>query len=183
MLIPEAPIWGNNLSRYNPQYTPQTYHDLGRACRNHPCVARYSLTNEVREPRSERKEKWPWRAAIDDMREVEAYFANPQTAMDSIAAGHFTTELVFTVDVGPAPHRLSLYHLDYDNKSRKQSVTIADAVTGKVLDQREIGGFAQGIYQSWQVQGLVRVSIVRKAGDNAMISGIFLDPVEKAGQK
>ena len=48
MLVPEAPIWGNNLSRYNPAYTPQTYHDMGRACRNHPCVARYSLSNEVR---------------------------------------------------------------------------------------------------------------------------------------
>lgn len=51
MIEAEAPIWGNGLSRYNPQYTPQTYHDLGIACRNHPCIARYSLTNEVRENR------------------------------------------------------------------------------------------------------------------------------------
>ena len=71
MLIPKAPIWGNHLSRYNPAYTPQTYHDMGRACRNHPCVARYSLTNEVREPRSKMKNTWPWRAAIDDMRAVD----------------------------------------------------------------------------------------------------------------
>lgn len=70
MLVPEAPIWGNNLSRYNPQYTPQTYHDLGRACRNHPCVARYSLTNEVRD-RNPKGDRWPWRAAIDDMRDVD----------------------------------------------------------------------------------------------------------------
>ncbi len=65
LLIPEAPIWGNHLSRYNPQFTPQTYHDMGRACRNHPCIARYSLTNEVRD--------WPsnWPLAIDDMREVD----------------------------------------------------------------------------------------------------------------
>ena len=65
MLVPEAPIWGNGLSRYSEKYTPQTYHDIGRACRNHPCVARYSLTNEVRD--------WPgrWPSAIDDMREVD----------------------------------------------------------------------------------------------------------------
>lgn len=68
LLIPEAPVWGNGLSRYNPLYTPQTYFDLGRACRNHPSVARYSLTNEVREVRDE---QWPWRAAIDDLREVD----------------------------------------------------------------------------------------------------------------
>ena len=68
MLIPEAPIWGNGLSRFNPQYTPQTYMDMGRHCRNHPCVARYSLSNEVREKRDE---NWPWRAAIDAMLTVD----------------------------------------------------------------------------------------------------------------
>jgi hypothetical protein len=65
MVIPEAPIWGNSLSRYDPQYTPHTYHDLGRACRNHPSIARYSLANEVREDMN------VWRPAIDDMREVD----------------------------------------------------------------------------------------------------------------
>lgn len=68
LLVPEAPIWGNGLSRYSSKYTPQTYHDLGRACRNHPSVARYSLANEVREKLDE---NWPWRAAIDDIREVD----------------------------------------------------------------------------------------------------------------
>lgn len=68
LLIPEAPIWGNGLSRYSPTYTPQTFFDMGRACRNHPSVARYSLTNEVREKRDE---QWPWRAAIDHIREVD----------------------------------------------------------------------------------------------------------------
>lgn len=71
MLIPEAPIWGNGLSRYNPAYTPQTYHDMGRACRNHPCIARYSLSNEVREPRGEMQDRWPWRPAIDDIRKAD----------------------------------------------------------------------------------------------------------------
>jgi hypothetical protein len=65
LIIPEAPIWGNTLSRYNPQYTPQTYQDMGRACRNHPSIARYSLANEVRDNMEE------WRPAIDDMREVD----------------------------------------------------------------------------------------------------------------
>ena len=71
MLIPEAPIWGNSFSRYNPAYTPQSYHDLARHCRNHPCVARYSLANEVREPREKMKDAWPWRNAIDDIRTVD----------------------------------------------------------------------------------------------------------------
>lgn len=68
LLVPEAPIWGNGLSRYCSKYTPLTYHDLGRACRNHPSVARYSLANEVREKLGE---NWSWRAGIDDMREMD----------------------------------------------------------------------------------------------------------------
>ena len=68
MLVAEAPVWGNDLSRYHPAYGPTTYQDLGRLCRNHPSLARYSLTNEVREPRGD---AWSWRAAIDDLREVD----------------------------------------------------------------------------------------------------------------
>ena len=68
MLIPEAPIWGNGLSRFQPDATPQTVRDMGLQCRNHPCVARYSLTNEVAGPRDD---KWPWRALIDAMLEVD----------------------------------------------------------------------------------------------------------------
>ncbi len=71
MIVPEAPIWGNGFSHYNPEFTPQTYHDMGLACRNHPSVARYSLTNEVREPKNDPMKPWPWRPAIDDMREVD----------------------------------------------------------------------------------------------------------------
>lgn len=65
LVIPEAPIWGNGLSRYSAEYSPQTYHDMGRACRNHPSIARYSLTNEVRDNMD------LWRPAVDDMREVD----------------------------------------------------------------------------------------------------------------
>lgn len=48
MLIPEAPIWGNNLCKYHSVYTPQTIKAMIKFCRNHPSVVRYSLTNEVR---------------------------------------------------------------------------------------------------------------------------------------
>jgi len=68
MLIPEAPIWGNGLSRFNPDATPQSVRDMGRHCRNHPSVARYSLTNEVSDNRDEH---WPWRMLIDAMLEVD----------------------------------------------------------------------------------------------------------------
>jgi hypothetical protein len=119
-----------------------------------------------------------YQGATDDPRAL-AYFANPPTGKDRIAAGRYAGNLVFTLDAGSAPHRLSIYHLDYDRKSRKQSVEMADAVTGQILDQRETGGFDGGIYQSWRVVGTVRVTIRPMGGSNATISGVFLDPVEK----
>jgi Glycosyl hydrolases family 2, TIM barrel domain len=62
MLIPETPIWGNGVTRFHTEYTPQCVREMLLACRNHPSVARYSLANE---PREKRDESWPWRALID----------------------------------------------------------------------------------------------------------------------
>jgi hypothetical protein len=50
MLIPEAVTFGNNTCRYNDIYHPQTVREMGLLCRNHPCVIRYSLGNEIRDP-------------------------------------------------------------------------------------------------------------------------------------
>lgn len=121
---------------------------------------------------------WMYDAATNDRRAL-AYFANPPTGKDRIAACRYAGELVFDLDVGMAPRRLSIYHLDYDKQSRRQQITITDALTGTQLDQREITDFAGGRYQSWQVQGRIRVTISRITGDNAVISGLFLDPPDK----
>lgn len=118
---------------------------------------------------------WTYAAATGDPRAL-AYFANPPTGKDRIAAGRYASELVFDLDVGQSPRRLSLYHLDYDKKYRRQQITITDALTGAKLDQREISNFASGRYQSWQIQGKIRVAISKITGDNATISGIFLAP-------
>lgn len=121
---------------------------------------------------------WTYAAATDDQRAL-AYFANPPTGKDRIAAGRYADELVFDLDVGPTPRRMSIYHLDYDKKSRCQRITITDAITGAKLDEREIDNFADGRYQSWQIQGNVRVTIHKITGANATVAGIFLDPAEK----
>ena len=121
---------------------------------------------------------WMYDRATDEKRAL-AYFANPPTGKDRVAAGRYASELVFDLDAGPAPRRLSLYHLDYDRKARRQAVEIADAITGSVLDRREIGDFTEGRYQRWRVQGDIRVTIRRITGDNATIAGVFLDPLEK----
>ena len=68
LLVPEVPIWGNGLSQWDPVNHPQAVQEMGSLCRNHPSVARYSLTNEVSDRLSP---SWPWRALIDAMIDVD----------------------------------------------------------------------------------------------------------------
>lgn len=66
MLVPEPPIWGNEVSIYHPVYTPEAVREMARLCRNHPSVIRYSLTNETRT-----WEKDPWHTLIDVIQEED----------------------------------------------------------------------------------------------------------------
>ena len=64
MLIPEAVNFGNNTAICGEPHA-RTVREMGRLCRNHPCVMRYSLGNEFR------GEMEPWRPLIDAMLEVD----------------------------------------------------------------------------------------------------------------
>jgi hypothetical protein len=124
---------------------------------------------------------WIYDPATNDKRAL-AYFANPPTGKDRIAAARYNggggDEVAFIIDVGAAARRLSLYFLDYDRKGRRQTLEIADAMTGQALDKREIADFANGRYLSWKVQGKVKITLHKLAGDNACVSGLFLDPAK-----
>jgi hypothetical protein len=118
---------------------------------------------------------WIYSKATEDSRAL-AYFANPPTDKDRIAACRYGNEVMFILDVGLTPRRLTLYFVDYDTKNRKQTVEILDAITGQTLDKRVIETFDRGRYLSWKIQGGLKVMIRKLAGNNAVISGVFLDP-------
>ena len=65
MLIPEAVTFGNMTARYENIHHPRTVREMGWLCRNHPCVMRYSLGNEIRGGMD------GWRSLIDVMLEVD----------------------------------------------------------------------------------------------------------------
>ncbi len=49
--------------------------------------------------------------------------------------------------------------------------------SGIVLDTRTVSSFTSGVYLEWQVSGDVVITITKEAGANAVLSGLFLDPV------
>lgn len=121
-------------------------------------------------------ELFTYDAATDDIRALE-YFMNPPTGKDRIAAGRYADDLTFDLDVGPSPHKLSIYNLDWDQRSRVHEIDIIQPETQQPLDTQTVDHFAKGVYTSWKIQGKVKVVIHRVAGDNASVSGIFLDPM------
>ena len=53
---------------------------------------------------------------------------------------------------------------------------ISDASTGAVLSTQTVSSFQSGVYLDYAVSGNVVITITRQAGDNAVLSGLFLDP-------
>ena len=86
----------------------------------------------------------------------------------------------FTVDVNIASgqsYNLELYFLDYDAKGRAETVTLSDANTSAMLNSQSVSNFANGDYLAWTISGNVLITFTCTAGTNAVLSGLFFDPV------
>ena len=117
---------------------------------------------------------WTWAASTAAGRGLQ----KPGAATDRVAACWFGG--VFTIDVNftdGAEHQIALYGVDWDTAARGQSIEILDAATGVVLDRRTVGGFSSGHYWVWKVRGRITIRLRLTAGANAVLSGLFFDPV------
>jgi hypothetical protein len=90
------------------------------------------------------------------------------------AAAYSSTSFLLTLTANDlTPHVVSLYFVDWDSRKREQTVTVYDAATNAVLDQRLLRKFNGGIYYTYEVRGSVRIELTRTAGANAVLSGVF----------
>jgi fibronectin type 3 domain-containing protein len=83
----------------------------------------------------------------------------------------------FAIDItiNSTPRRVSFYFLDWDRAGRVQTVQVFGR--GQLLDTRTVSNFQNGIYYTWEVQGPVRFEFVKVSGPNALMMGMFFDPV------
>ena len=90
-----------------------------------------------------------------------------------------TTSFTVNLDlIDGKAHDIELYFLDLQSSpSRVEQIQISDAKTGTVLDTETVSSFTGGVYLDWKVQGDVTITITHEAGVNAVLSGIFIDPV------
>jgi hypothetical protein len=97
--------------------------------------------------------------------------------------GHAATEWYgssFTIDVNlidNQQHLLTIYADDWGNAGRIEQVQVSNAATGQVLDIETLSSFSGGVYLQWIASGNVQIKVTDFTGPNAVISGLFLDPV------
>jgi hypothetical protein len=117
---------------------------------------------------------YTWSASTTEAR---ALLKNPSSS-DRIASTYYA-DTSFTLDVnltGNQTHQLALYGLSYDD-DRIESVSILDASTNALLDNRVLSSFQNGQYLTWNVKGHVLIRVTRTGGLNAVASGLFFGPV------
>lgn len=123
---------------------------------------------------------WTWAASTTapSAAQVSPTSSNRAAACD-YSATNFTIDLNLT---DGQTHRVGLYMVDFDNLNRAQTIQIADAASGTILDTRSISQFTNGDWLFWNLSGDVTITITNTGGRNAVLSGIVFDPVPAAGQ-
>lgn len=70
-------------------------------------------------------------------------------------------------------HQVAMYVLDYDLRHRAETIQITDAITGKLLDSRNVDQFNAGKYLVWNLTGDVYLQVINTGGLNEVMSGVF----------
>jgi hypothetical protein len=80
------------------------------------------------------------------------------------------------------PYRLTLYVLDFDRNGRALEIALSDEFVALSSEQVSVAETAGGVYLTWTASGTLNVELKKKAGFNAVLSGLFLDPAVEKGK-
>jgi hypothetical protein len=120
---------------------------------------------------------YTWAASTTDPRALQDAVWTGRIAACWYATASFTVDVNLT---DGQTHDLELYFDDWDNSSRSEQVQISSATTGAVLDTETVSSFTSGVYLDWKVSGNIVIKFTRVAGTNAVLNGLFLDPVSNS---
>lgn len=111
-----------------------------------------------------------WTPSTTDDRALQYAFTS-----DRIAACWYGDQITVELTTSETK-KVSFYMVDWDAIGRRQRIDVMDAPTGALLDSRQVTDFSGGVYLTWTVVGHVRF-VISKEYENAVLSGIFVDPV------
>ena len=130
---------------------------------NYPSYAQVTPQNAL---------NWTWTASTNALHALRKVNATDRLAATLYSDTTFDIQLNLT---DGQYHQLALYCVDWDVRGRAQRIEILDAVSGSVLDSRNVSDFTQGQYLVWTLKGHVKIRLTKTAGANAVVSGIFFD--------
>src|SRR5262249_11605023 len=119
------------------------------------------------------KADYIWSPSTNDVRALQ------RATSGRIAACWYAGQS-FDVDVNfsdQSSHRVALYFLDWDGGGRATRVDVLNAQTLQVLSTQTVSSYFGGTYAIWNVQGHVIFRLTNLNGQNAVLSGLFFDPV------
>jgi hypothetical protein len=112
-----------------------------------------------------------WASSTLDPRALQTADGNTRIAACWYSASSFKVNVDLTDGL---THDLELNFVDWDSSRRGETVQVSDAVTGAVLSTQSISSFHNGVYLNYSINGNIVITITRTAGDNAVLSGLFL---------
>lgn len=113
-----------------------------------------------------------WIPSTRENRALEKAAASGRIA--SLWGGWFSFSIDINLTDGVA-HQIALYFLDWDSKTRKETVELLDGGSSRILDRRDVASFYDGQYLVWKIAGHVKIRVNRVGGANAVVSGLFFD--------
>jgi len=128
-----------------------------------------------------------WESKTNDQRALAADASNafPRTAaclfgFDADQIGYTFTS---TISInGVKDYQVSLYFVDWDKRGRKIAVEMFDAATlNLIAPVKMVENSTGGAYLTYAYNKSVKFRINFVRGDNAVLSGLFFDPVSNVG--
>jgi hypothetical protein len=138
-----------------------------------PVLVNFSGANIYRQPDRVGTSRAVWAPATSDVRALQTPDRSTRTAATFYDAYQVNLELSFNAAYSGDLH---LYAVDWDLRGRREKITVADASGSRTVALDS--DFSQGAWVSLPIRigagGTVTISVDRTAGDNAVLSGIFL---------
>ena len=116
-----------------------------------------------------------WDGATSDPRALESPGVGVTNRQATCWFGNEAVSCVLTPP-DAQPYRVTLYVLDYDRNGRANRIELSDEASVLATCETSKQENGQGTYLSLSVTGPVRVKLTKKAGFNAALSGVFIDP-------
>lgn len=120
---------------------------------------------------------WVWEDPSAQSSALKKIESSERIASCYYSANSFTITLALT---DAQTYRVSLYFWDAEKSNISQGVLISNADNGKTLSYQTLSNFGKGVYWTYNMKGSVLIRIKRLSGPQAVLSGLFIDPIPSA---